>query len=369
MSAARNTVAVDARWLFTGIGTYTLNLLRHLKELDGGLCIRALTTRANARAVRPFCDEIAIVDAPIYTLREQIGVPWASRHSGLLHVPHYNFPLLRRGPLLVTIADLIHLLDVHHRSTLKSLCYARPMLRMAAARADHIFTVSECSKRQIVEHLRVAPHRITVAYNGVSDHFRPVDRQWARRVVSTALGIRLPYILFVGNLKPHKNVGGLLRAFALLHARTRLDHMLLIIGGGRRAKEACERDAAALGIGDRIVFRSGVPEHLLVSAYGVADLVVQPSFQEGFGLPVLEAMACGAPVACARAASLPEVAGAAAVYFDPHSFEDMAFAMQRVLQDSELEKDLRARGLSRATQFTWQESARAHYRVYRSFLN
>ena len=368
-SNGRKTLVLDARWLFTGIGTYILNLLRHLKGMDASICLRVLTTRQHARTVLPFCDELVVVDVPIYTFREQFEVPWASRHSDLLHVPHYNAPLLLSGPLLVTIADLTHLLDIRYRATLKSRCYARPMLRLVAKRADHIFTVSEYSKQQIVAHLEVVPEKVTVAHCGVSQEFCPANRQWACREVGSVLGIRAPYVLYVGNLKPHKNVGALLRAFALLRARTKLDHMLLIIGEGRDARAALERDARALGIANHVVFHGSVPQHLLVSAYCAADLLVLPSFQEGFGLPVLEAMACGTPVACSRAASLPEVAGEAALYFDPGSDEDIASAMLSGLDNPQLQQELRARGLSRAAQFTWQHAAQVHHSVYRSFLN
>ncbi len=368
MNSGRNTLAVDARWLVTGIGTYTLNLLRHLKLVDASMRLRALTTSSNARLLHPLCDELAIVDVPIYTIREQIEVPWASRHSHLLHVPHYNFPLMRRGPLLVTISDITHLLDPQYRASIKTRCYGRPMLRMAAKRADHVFTVSEYSKSQIIEQLEIPSDKITVAHNGVSEEFRPGNRQWASRVVANAMEVRLPYILFVGLLKPHKNIPGLLRAFAWLRSRPRFEHMLLVIGAGS-AQAVLQKEADALGIADYVVFRSYVPQHLLVSAYCGADLVVQPSFEEGFGLPVLEAMACGTPVACSRTASLPEVAGDGAAYFDPCSIEDMGCTIERVLLDSQWQQELRIRGLSRSASFTWLRSAQAHYRVYREFLN
>ncbi len=363
------TLVLDARWLMTGIGRYTMNLLRELKPMDGSIHLRTITTAQHAATVSPFSDEVRVVNAPIYTVREQFVMPLAARSSDLLHVPHYNAPLLHRGPLLVTISDLTHILDTQFRRTLKSRLYAQPMLRIVAARADHIFTVSEYSKQRIIEYLRVTPAKVIVVHNGVAPGFHPLDRASARQQTCSSFGIDGPYILYVGNLKPHKNVPGLLRALALLRAGNKLQHKLLIIGGDGLGRAAVERLARDLGLGDYVVVRWSVPEDRMAKAYCGADLLILPSFEEGFGLPVLESMACGTPVVCSRAASLPEVADGAASYFDPHIDADIAGAIVRVLESSELQQLLRARGLARAARFTGQQSARLHHAVYREFLN
>ncbi len=369
MTNRRKSLVVDARWLITGIGTYTFNLLRQIKTVDRSIYLRALTRVQHVDAVRPFCDEVLPIDVPIYTLREQLQVPWAARASSLLHVPHYNFPLLHPGPLLVTIADITQILDQRHRTRLKSRLYAQPMLRMAATRADRIFTVSEYSKRRIIEYLRADETKIVVAYNGVEPEFRPLNRQCAQAQTRSAFGVDGPYLLYVGNLKPHKNVSGLLRALALLRARNKLSHKLLIIGGDGLGRVALEKQANELGLARHTVVHWAVPQDALLNAYCGADLLVLPSFEEGFGLPVAEAMACGTPVACSRAASLPEIAAEAAVYFDPYNPEDIACAMARVLESNALQQELRRRGFARAQVFTWEESARRHCAVYREFLN
>lgn len=363
------TLVLDARWLMTGIGRYTMNLLRELKPMDGSIHLRTITTAQHAATVSPFSDQVRVVNAPIYTVREQFVMPLAARSSDLLHVPHYNAPLLHRGPLLVTISDLTHILDTQFRRTLKSRLYAQPMLRIVAARADHIFTVSEYSKQRIIEYLRVAPAKVTVVHNGVAPEFHQLDHASARQQTCSSFGIDGPYLLYVGNLKPHKNVPGLLRALALLRAGNKLEHKLLIIGGDGLGRAAVERLARDLGLGDDVVVRWSVPEDSMAKAYCGADLLILPSFEEGFGLPVLESMACGTPVACSRAASLPEVADGAASYFDPHIEADIAEAIVCVLESSEMQQLLRARGLARAARFTRQQSARLHHAVYREFLN
>ena len=223
------SLCIDARWIHSGIGTYTFNLIRELSR-QGELELHGITTFQHQAALRPFCNSLSILDVPIYSVREQFAIVRSARHFPVLHVPHYNAPLLRKGTLLVTIHDLTHILDDRFRNTLKSRAYARPMLRLAAERAAHIFTVSEYSKRQIVEHLDVPADKVTVTYNGVGQQFYPESRTDAKRIVQRECGVTRPYILYVGNLKPHKNVDGLLRAFALVLKRTSGDCELLIIG-------------------------------------------------------------------------------------------------------------------------------------------
>jgi glycosyltransferase involved in cell wall biosynthesis len=246
--------------------------------------------------------------------------------------------------------------------------YARPMLSVVVRKADHIVTNSEFTKNQIIEHLRVSPDKITVIHLGVSPHFCPQEHQEAALRASVAIGFERPYILFVGNLKPHKNVKTLIRAFALLRGRGNLDHHLLILGDDRKWKKELVDECHGQGVAEAVHFVSHVEYAMLPSVYGAADLLVLPSFVEGFGLPVLEAMACGTPVACSRAASMPEVASDAAEYFDPHSAEDLAAAIDRALNSEERRAELRQKGLERVKQFSWEKCARCHCEIYHNLM-
>jgi glycosyltransferase involved in cell wall biosynthesis len=268
----------------------------------------------------------------------------------------------------VTIHDLTHIADRTYRRTLPSLVYARPMLAIASRKADHIVAVSEFTKRQIVERLRVAPEKVTVIYHGVSSHFRVCNHEQAFRAASSALQLRRPYLLYVGTLKPHKNISTLIRAFALLRGRKKVEQQLLIVGDDPRWKEGLVSLCSQLGIAGHVSFFPHVAHAILPQVYAGADLMVMPSFIEGFGLPVLEAMACGTPVVCSRAASLPEVAGNAAEYFEPTSVEDLAEAIERVLNSPERQAALRQKGLERVKQFSWEECARRTLEVYRKVL-
>jgi glycosyltransferase involved in cell wall biosynthesis len=360
ISAPVPQVTIDARWLSTGIGTYTLGFMRELAAC-GPIQIRALTMRENVERLS-FVDSVEIVNTPIYTLREQVDVPRAAGR-GLLHVPHYNVPLMYRGPLIVTIHDLTHVLDQQYARTLKGRIYAVPMLRAAARKAVHIFTVSHYTKGQIVKRLGVSDAKVTVAYNGVGAQFQPLDREQARSTIRAAYNVARPFVLYLGNLKPHKNVAGLLRAFASSRELQR-DVELLIVGDDAVGRDVHERQANEAGLAACVRFIPRVPAGHLTALYNAAEAVVLPSFEEGFGLPVVEAMACGTPVACSTAASLPEVAGDAAALFDPNDPEQIRDSILNVLRDGSMRERLRARGFEQARKFSWRKCAQLHYDMY-----
>ena len=209
-------IAIDARMLeHSGIGTYLRNLLAQLAALENEYVFEVICQRREVLdGLAPARFRFVPASSPIYSLSEQWEIARLARHAQLLHSPHYNAPLPYRGKLVVTIHDLIHLTDSTFRRTLAARFYARPMFHLVARRADCIIANSEFTKQQIVEHLAVSPSKVSVAYLGVSEHFRPHDRNEAFLRAASLLGVSRPYILFVGNLKPHKNLKTLLRAFA-----------------------------------------------------------------------------------------------------------------------------------------------------------
>ena len=358
---------IDARWLYTGIGVYTLNLIRGLRECDV-VPVTLITLPEHRAKLARFGYEIVLSNAPIYSLREQIDIARAARNYEVLHVPHYNAPVRRRKTLLVTLHDLTHLLDETMGRSLKSRLYARPMLRHVARRADHIFTVSQYSKSRIVEQLGADPGKVTVTYNAVPPHIYPEPRDESRARINQAFGFIGNYLLFVGNLKPHKNVSGLLKAFAILRQRGRSDHKLLIVGDDRHGRRLLTSEVADLKLAGKVIFAGKVTDDVVRRAYSGADLTVLPSFEEGFGLPAIESIACGTPVACSNTASLPEVAGDAAEYFDPTDIESMALTIENVVLSGHRWRELQARGLAQAAKFDWRNFAQRHINVYREFL-
>lgn len=358
---------IDARWLYTGIGAYTLNLIRGLHDC-GGPPVTLITLPEHRAKLAPFGYDIILSHARLYSLREQIEIARAARDYEVLHVPHYNAPVRRRKALLVTIHDLTHMLDRAMGRSLKSRVYARPMLQHAAQRADHIFTVSQYSKNRIIEHLGADAEKITVTHNTVPPHIYPEPRDESRARITRIFGFSGKYLLFVGNLKPHKNVSGLLKAFAILRQRGRIDHKLLLVGDDPRGRRLLAREIAELKLADEVVFAGAAGDDDMRLAYSGADLTILPSFEEGFGLPVLESMTCGTPVVCSKAASLPEVGGEAAEYFDPVEAESMAAAIESVLLSEDRWRKLQTRGFEQASRFRLPEFAERHIQVYRQFI-
>lgn len=361
-------ITIDARWLVGGIGTYTRHLLEGLRKNGNGFDIHAITFKQHALALGQVCSRVTVSDIPIYTVHEQWAIPRAARGCDLLHVPHYNAPLLGRGPKITSIHDLIHITDPTYSTSLKSWIYAQPILRMVAQKSDHIITVSEFSKRQIVERLGVEGDKVSAIYHGVNGEFNVTDREEARNDVAETFGIKAPYVLYVGSLKPYKNVSTLLKAFAMLGARSDFPHILVIVGDNGPFKRSLMREATSLGVAANACFISDIDQHYLPKIYATADLLVMPSRMEGFGLPVLEAMACGTPVVSSSAASLPEVGGDAVLYFDPTQPDQLADLLAKVLSSGDLRTDLRERGLQRAKHFTWEQSTKRHVELYQKLL-
>jgi len=368
-SLANYEVAMDARWLHTGLGTYTYNLLKALSTSQNGVRLRAVVSQENAGRVSAFCQSLRIVESPIYTIREQFEIPKAARGCDLLHVPHYNAPLLYPGKLVVSIHDLIHLMPEGNNRQLSVFAYAWTMLHLAARRADHIVTGSAHAKQEIVERLGVPGSKISVIYHGVSQDFQDSNRETAPAVVYSALGRQFPYMLCVSALRPHKNLARLLEAAHRFWERTHSNCELLIVGTGGPEKAQLLDQCGRLGIAGKVTFLADVAEGLLPFLYAAAQFLVIPSLMEGFGLPVLEAMACGTPVLCSNTSSLPEVGGQAVLYFDPLNPEEMANAMQTLSASPEMRAALREKGLQRAQNFSWHESARKHAEVYSEVLH
>ena len=360
----RNTITVDARMIdASGIGTCIAEWLPRLiaarPEVDfvligPGPTLAALPwTRApNARVIE--------FDAPIYSIWEQVALPGrVPRRTDVLWSPHFNIPVAWRGRLVVTIHDLAHLALPEFAGGLHRRAYARFMFDRVSRSADAIMTDSEFTRAEFARLVGVRRAEPQVVHLGV-------DRRWFEIPPSPSPHPR-PYLLYVGNVKPHKNLSRLLQAFEQLAPRISCD--LLIIGKneGFLSGDAGAR-AAAERLAPRVQLLGTVPQELLQRYVSHAEAAVQPSLYEGFGLPPLEAMAAGCPAIVSRAASLPEVCGDAALYFDPLDSGSIAEAILRLLHQPELRATMRCRGLERARHFSWDRSAAAVLTVLERLL-
>jgi glycosyltransferase involved in cell wall biosynthesis len=281
----------------------------------------------------------------------------------LVHV-QYNAPLFCPVPSVVTVHDVSFIEHPEYFPAGRAW-QLRWITSKTVRQAARILTVSEFSRQRIVQTFGVDPEDIVVTYLAAQDHFRPMDRAQAQNRVRARFGIDRPLLLTVGDLQPRKNQLGLIRAFRELVSGTpQLPHALVLAGKETWFSGQIREEIRRTGLGERIAVTGFVSEDELAALYNAADLFVCPSFYEGFGLPVIEAMACGRPVVCSHRASLPEVADAAAILVDPQSTGEIARAMRAVLLDSELRQRMERHSLQRASQFSWRETARKTLEVY-----
>jgi glycosyltransferase involved in cell wall biosynthesis len=362
------SVAIDARWLRTGIGRYTLSLLHGLRDHLRNITLTCIAQPQDVDLVSAFCDRVLTSDADIYGIREQLSLPWLARTASALYAPHYNIPVMWRGALLVTIHDLNHLLDETYRGTWKSRLYARPLLNIAVRKADVIVTPSEYTKTKLNQHLGVEPSRISVIPCCVASCFQRREKKEARSHVAQKLGITRPYLLFVGNCAPNKNVPLLLESVARLRDRRADTPLLVVAGSDSKWQPQIRGYARDLGLGDHVAWLGKLSDELLAELYSAALMTIMPSFEEGFGLPVIESMASGTPVICSQAASLPEVAGDAALYFSPHSCEQLTHTIERVMDSTGTGERLIAAGLARVPLFSPEKFAQRQASAIRKLL-
>jgi glycosyltransferase involved in cell wall biosynthesis len=310
--------------------------------------------------------EFARATSRIYSLREQWEIARLARDGDLLHCPHYNVPYFHKGRMVVTIHDLTHLAHRDFVPNRLAYYYARVMLKAAAHHARQVITVSQFSKKCICGSLDVPSEKVHAIPYGVPKRILqsgPIDMAALGKLKVTA-----PYVLFVGLLKPHKNVQALLRAFARLPEQLRTSHQLVVAGKLDSCYPALRQLSRELSLGRRVVFTGHVTDEELRALYAGAKVFALPSLNEGYGLPVLEAMAYGVPVVVSNISSLPEVAGDAGILVDPRDDQAISTALARVLSDEPLRRDLGERGRQRAHSFSAREFALKHLEVYRAAL-
>ncbi len=374
-------IGIDGRWIFpaiSGVGRVTEKLVSHLSALDRenyyyvffsdpGLLEKYSARWRNNPRVRP-------VPVPwgIFSPAGQWGIPSriGKLQLDIFHSTNYFLPLfLRPGVKAVaTVHDLIPLKFPQFTPRAWKTRFHpvfRRVLDRSVRRADRVITVSRHTRRDLVADLGLRPEKIAVVYNGIDEAYRPLDKAVVERTVREKVGSSDPYLLYVGRFDPYKNVAGLVRAFAGF-IRNRTDRPRLVLAGhpDPRYPEAAEA-VAELNLSSRVDFLDGVGEEELVALYNGARALVLPSLYEGFGLPPLEAMACGTPVIVSDRGSLPEVVGEAGILINPESSNELTAAIGRLWDSEELRREFRGRGLARAGEFSWERTASETLKVYR----
>lgn len=352
-----------------GTETYAAGLLSGLVELDDGTRYSVFVNREAADWPLPDTPHVERVVCPVDAASrsgryrwEQVHLPRLMRSRppvDVLHSLGYVSPLRVRVPSVVTIHDLNYRAFGDRMPFTKRLML-RLFVEQSARRADRVITVSEFSKREIAEALSVTDERIVVTPHGAPRAPRGTAADHAAR--RQRLGLARPYVLAFSSATPNKNVPALLEAVAVARRELGMTQQLVLVGHAPATTDVGH------GVDPNVRATGYVDADTLAAILDGADLLVFPSLYEGFGLPVLEAMAAGVPVACSGAASLPEVGGDAVAYFDPRSVRDIAATMARLAGDAGLREDHARRGRARAASFTWRRTAEATRDAYRAAL-
>jgi len=368
-------IGIDARWIYpeiSGIGRVTEKLINHLGEIDSENVYLLFFNDQNQMAryasrwsqysnLKP-----VLIPWGIFSPGNQLGMQSFLRREGidLFHSTNYMLPLfLRKIAVVSTIHDLIPIKFPHFTPRAKKTRFNRlfrQLLIHCARRSDRVITVSCHTRDDLIKDMGLPEEKITVVYNGIDSKYYP--RNQARPDPPD------PFILYVGRFDPYKNVVGLIRSFNLF-CRNRDDNPRMILAGhlDSRYPEAIET-VKELGLESRITFLDGAAEEELIQLYNDARILILPSLYEGFGLPPLEAMACGTPVIVSDRGSLPEIVGDAGLIIDPDREDSIAGAIERLWDSETLRLEFREKGLRRAKDFSWEETARGTLRVYEELM-
>lgn len=367
-------IVIDARfWAESGIGRYIRNLLTNLQKIDKNNEYFILLLKKDFDYLKFQGKNFRKVEADFkwYGMSEQIELPriLKSLNPDLVHFPHFNVPLFYRDKYIVTIHDLIH----HHfqmkRATTKDpFTYKiktwgyKQIFTTAVNKSLKIISPSEFVKQQIVEEYKVLEEKIIVTPESVEESIIELSKNKSENIfekLKQKFQINNPYIYYVGNAHPHKNLQMLIHVFQKIRKQHQ-NYQLVLSGPSHHFWDQLKKEEESEGV----VFTNFVSDEEMVTLFQNATAFVMPSLEEGFGIPVLEAMACSCPVISSNAASLPEVGGSAVIYFNPKDENDMVKKISQVLDDEKLRKELINKGEKRYKEFSWQKMAEQTLKIY-----
>lgn len=366
-------IGIDARLIYYspgGIAEYVKHLVQALAEVDGEEEFVILYSRKDSQhnlVAHPRFRR-ATLWTPSHHRLEGFSLPLELSRLALdvLHSPDFIPPPSNSFRSVITIHDLAFLLYPHFLTKESARYYGQ--IDQAVRRADHIIAVSESTKRDTVRLLGVPERKISVIYEAADPIFQPMDAHEARRRLAEHYVLPDRFILFVSTIEPRKNVITLLRALRQLKDHYRVPHRLVLAGRKGWLFDDVFATVSELGLENECIFLGRVPTEHLLYLYNAADVLVHPAFYEGFGLPPLEAMACGTPVVVSNVSALPEVVGDAGLLVDPNDVDGLTVHIWRVLTDEALRANMIKRGLAKARQFSWNKAARETLEVYRKVV-
>lgn len=353
---------------WTGVGRYTRELAKGLAQIDKENEYILFSNSENENPVPQAANFTKkVIDLPVFSPAGQLV--WASflkkANLDVFHSPHFVFPPIVPCPSVVTIHDLIPLAHPEVLPSFVKRFYYRMQNKRATKKATNIIVDSSSTKQDIIKILGIAGEKIEVIPLAADKNFEVICSEDSLKKVRNKFNIAKRFILTLGNSKPHKNWTELIRAFHQLKKEKKVEHHLVLVGKQDPRFPQSKDLVRELKLEKNVRFIEFITEEDLPILYNGTSLFVLPSLHEGFGLPVLEAMACGTPVVCSNASSLPEVTGEAALLVNPNS-EELAKAIFKVLSDEETQKRLIREGRTRARKFSWQKTAAKTLEVYKS---
>ncbi|MFA6525772.1 MAG: glycosyltransferase family 1 protein [Patescibacteria group bacterium] len=368
-------IGIDARFYGptrTGPGRYTQKLVDYLQEIDDQNEYVVFLRKDNWDEFQPKNSRFkkVLTDYRWYSLSEQICMPWKIKRQkvDLMHFPHFNIPIFYGGKFVVTIHDLIITHFPTRRATkLGPVLYKakqtgyKIVIWMAAKRAKRIITVSQFSKQEIVKHFKVKDEKVVVTYEACD---APRQGEGDFSEIAEKHNITKPFLLYVGNTYPHKNLERLIIAFKKLREEEKVDVQLVLVGKRDYFSERLELSVREQGIADQVIFTGFIKDNELPLFYRSAMLYVFPSSIEGFGLPPLEAMSYDLPVLSSNAPCMPEILGDAAKYFHPDEISDIVQVLKEAILDKQLQENLRAKGREHIKQYSWKRMVEKTHSIY-----
>jgi glycosyltransferase involved in cell wall biosynthesis len=375
-------IAIDARFYRKstgGIGRYTRNLIKELANIDSNNEYTIFITPSDEQEFDQEIDSKKhknfhkfVLSITHFTLNEQTRFLniLNKENFDLVHFANFNHPILYRKKFVTTIHDLTILLfpaKGAQRSYFRRLAFEK-VIKNAVYSSNKIISISNSTKRDLENHLRVNPKKIEVVYEGIDENYQPIKSQSKIEKFKAKYNIDKPYILFVSQWRPHKGLPELIKAFEILKEKYFLEHKLVLVGKSDNNFPEVISAVDNCKYSQDIIRPGFVVEEDLPYFYAASDVFVFPSHYEGFGLPPLEAMSSGVPVAASNISSMPEVLGNAAVYFDPYNPSDIAKQIFSIVSNNKFKQQLIKDGVKQAKKYSWHKMAKETLAVYESVV-
>ena len=376
-------ICFDARVIIdklTGLGNYTYNLVKHLLMLDSEneyivLINRSLTDQHPIKHLEQKNLKKRFVQIPEVTPQQQVMVPFElwKQKPDVYHYPNFDLPVFQPYNSIFTVHDLTYLKhrDLYMNGRWIKNFYTKAIMSLAAKKSKKIISVSSSTKNDLLEILKVPEHKVDVIHEGLDEsYFNGNLSNNKSNFFNKNFGLNDgdEYFLFIGERRPHKNLVRLIEAFSIFKQRAP-DKIKLVIGGKKYASyDEPERKAHELNFTNEVIFLGYIPEDDLQLLYKNARCFIFISIYEGFGIPILEAMACGIPIITSNISSMPEVAGEAALTVNPYNVAEIAEAIHRITYDSNMSQRLVDTGLKRVKRFSWDSAAEKTLELYEGIL-